>query len=212
MKSLHGTLDAVFMDYEGKRSLPDSCWACRCSRTTCSYFGSAVTSRCPSQRSDLKDFEIVPYYTCFNCQNVRLCKKVNYLNRNVWIYCDGFIRRIPFDEREEEEVKVAKKQLRSTVDKFSGHVRVNPESLMPMKVRIKPRRVIFSGPATIVFWSDGDKTVVKCGNGEPYSQETGFAMACARKLFGNDHRAHQTIYKAINKAEVHKAKFPGGKK
>ncbi len=45
-------------------------------------------------------------------------------------------------------------------------------------------KVIFNDPATIVFWRDGTKTVVKAIN-EPYDPEKGMAMACARKLFGN---------------------------
>lgn len=42
-------------------------------------------------------------------------------------------------------------------------------------------RVIFNPPATIVFWEDGTKTVVKCEN-EPFDAEKGFAMAVAKKF------------------------------
>lgn len=47
-------------------------------------------------------------------------------------------------------------------------------------------RVIFNNPATIVYWDDGTKTVVKCQDGDTYSQETGLAMAIAKKVFGNN--------------------------
>ena len=47
-------------------------------------------------------------------------------------------------------------------------------------------RVIFNNPATIVYWDDGTKTVVKCQEGDTYSQETGLAMAIAKKVFGNN--------------------------
>lgn len=50
-------------------------------------------------------------------------------------------------------------------------------------------RVIFSPPATIVFWTDGTKTVVKCMEGEKYEKYAGFAMACMKKLFGSTSRA-----------------------
>ena len=50
-------------------------------------------------------------------------------------------------------------------------------------------RVIFSPPATVVFWSDGTKTVVKCMEGEKYEKYAGFAMACMKKLFGSTSRA-----------------------
>lgn len=36
-----------------------------------------------------------------------------------------------------------------------------------------PVNVIFRAPATIVFWDDGDKTVVKCQPGDTYCAETG---------------------------------------
>lgn len=50
-------------------------------------------------------------------------------------------------------------------------------------------RVIFSPPATIVFWMDGTKTVVKAMEGEKYEKYAGFAMACMKKLFGSTSRA-----------------------
>ena len=43
------------------------------------------------------------------------------------------------------------------------------------------KKVIFSPPATIVFWKDGTKTVVKAEN-EPFDAEKGFAMAVAKKF------------------------------
>ena len=45
-------------------------------------------------------------------------------------------------------------------------------------------RVIFNGPATIVFWSDNTKTIVKCMEGEEFDEEKGIAMAFMKKLYG----------------------------
>ena len=45
--------------------------------------------------------------------------------------------------------------------------------------------VIFNEPATIVMWSDGTKTVVKCQEGENYDPEKGMAMAISKKALGN---------------------------
>ena len=47
------------------------------------------------------------------------------------------------------------------------------------------KNVKFNGPATIVFWADGTKTVVKCQDGDDYSEEIGLAMCIAKKVFGN---------------------------
>lgn len=45
--------------------------------------------------------------------------------------------------------------------------------------------VIFDPPATIVLWTDGTKTVVKCQEGDAYSDEVGLALCIAKKALGN---------------------------
>ena len=59
--------------------------------------------------------------------------------------------------------------------------------IAPMKKRLDARikNVIFNDPATIVFWSDGTKTVVKTQNNEKFDPEKGLAMAIAKKALGN---------------------------
>lgn len=47
-----------------------------------------------------------------------------------------------------------------------------------------PTRAIFNGPATILLWPDGTKTVVKCQDGEPFDAEKGVAMTILKKLYG----------------------------
>lgn len=46
------------------------------------------------------------------------------------------------------------------------------------------KKVIFNDPATIVFWNDGSKTVVKALY-EEFDPEKGLAMAISKKLLGN---------------------------
>lgn len=45
------------------------------------------------------------------------------------------------------------------------------------------KQVIFNGPATIVYWKDGCKTIVKCQEGAVNDPEKGLAMAVARHYF-----------------------------
>lgn len=47
------------------------------------------------------------------------------------------------------------------------------------------KNVHFNGPATVVLWKDGTKTVVMCQEGDIYSEETGLALCIAKKAFGN---------------------------
>ena len=55
------------------------------------------------------------------------------------------------------------------------------------------RKVIFNDPATIVLWSDGSKTVVKCGPEDSYDMEKGLAMAIVKKMAGNDNHFHMIV-------------------
>lgn len=49
----------------------------------------------------------------------------------------------------------------------------------------KIKDVIYNDPATIVFWEDGTKTVVKCKFNEKFDPEKGLAMAFSKKMLGN---------------------------
>lgn len=67
------------------------------------------------------------------------------------------------------------------------------------------RKVIFNDPATVVLWSDGTKTVVKCGPEDSFDMEKGLAMAIVKKMAGNDNRFHK-VFKQYPKK---KKKEPG---
>ena len=57
--------------------------------------------------------------------------------------------------------------------------------------------VIFNDPATIVFWSDDTKTVVKAQDGEEFDPEKGLVMAIAKKKFGNNGNYYNHIKKWV---------------
>lgn len=57
--------------------------------------------------------------------------------------------------------------------------------------------VKFNKPATIVFWKDGTKTVVKAQPGEPYDPEKGLAMAISKRALGNKGNYYNTIQKHL---------------
>lgn len=79
------------------------------------------------------------------------------------------------------------------------------ETEMPVRYdRIYPRlaikKVVFNDPATIVFWDDGTKTVVKCEN-EEYDPEKGLAMAIAKKALGNQGNYYNQFKKWLPEKE-----------
>jgi len=57
------------------------------------------------------------------------------------------------------------------------------------------RKVIFNNPATIILWTDGTKTVVKCGENDIYDPEKGMAMCFAKKAMGNIGHYYQEFKK-----------------
>lgn len=59
---------------------------------------------------------------------------------------------------------------------------------------IKVKEVIFHDPATIVYWEDGTKTVVKC-RGEEFDKEKGLLAAIAKKVYGNKGNFNNIIKK-----------------
>lgn len=54
-------------------------------------------------------------------------------------------------------------------------------------------KVIFNNPATIVYWKDGTKTVVKANGEDVFDKETGLAMAIAKKALGNEGNYYETF-------------------
>lgn len=72
------------------------------------------------------------------------------------------------------------------------------------RVEIVPKKVIFNDPATIVFWCDGSKTVVKAKD-EMFDPEKGLAMAYAKKASGNKGSYYNEFKKWIPKEEKEEA-------
>lgn len=58
-----------------------------------------------------------------------------------------------------------------------------------------PKRVIFSPPATICFWEDGTKTIVKCTENDNYDPQIGIAMCILKHCCGNDN-SYKKLFKA----------------
>ena len=68
-------------------------------------------------------------------------------------------------------------------------------------------KVIFNDPATIVFWSDGTKTVVKCDERDEFDPEKGLAMAICKKHFGGGF--YNDIFKKWIPEETHEIEIDG---
>ena len=64
-----------------------------------------------------------------------------------------------------------------------------------IKVNLVPSvtKVIFNDPATIVYFEDGTKTIVKKMEGETYNPDYGFALCIMKRAYGEDY--HKLMWK-----------------
>lgn len=69
------------------------------------------------------------------------------------------------------------------------------------------KSIIYNDPATIVFWKDGTKTVVKCKN-EKFDPEKGLAMAFSKKMLGNKGDYYNVFKKWLPEEKTSNATIP----
>lgn len=93
------------------------------------------------------------------------------------------------DENRKLEIELAAAKAREVLTALS----IRPEMMI--------ENVIFNDPATIVFWLDGSKTVVKCQPGDTFSKELGLAMAICKKVYGNKGKYNDVFKKWVPQDE-----------
>ena len=62
----------------------------------------------------------------------------------------------------------------------ANHIRRSRQTGLP-----QIKKVIYSGPKTIILWADNTKTIVSCGEADSYDYYSGFCAAVVKKLFGS---------------------------
>ena len=62
----------------------------------------------------------------------------------------------------------------------------NEYDVNPVIFRTYIKQVKYCGPATIIFWEDGTKTVSKCSPRDEFDPEKGFCIAYMKKIVGSD--------------------------
>lgn len=66
-------------------------------------------------------------------------------------------------------------------------------ALMTNKYEVK--KIVRSGPCTIVFWEDNTKTVVRLEEGKEYDEYAAFTAALAKKVYDNNSKIHKILEK-----------------
>ena len=62
------------------------------------------------------------------------------------------------------------------------------------------REVIFHPPATVINWTDGIKTVVKCRADDKFDREKGLALCVMKRMLGD--QFHKALKQYISEAPV----------
>lgn len=85
---------------------------------------------------------------------------------------------------------IGKKILASEIGVAYG---AKPKAIINRSLTDTIEKVIFNNPATIVYWKDGTKTVVKANGEDVFDKEVGLAMAIAKKALGNEGNYYETF-------------------
>lgn len=102
-------------------------------------------------------------------------------------------------------------KLNARTDKISKEREYTPFPVtliefIKVKDKWKPH-IIFNGAATIVFCTDGTKTVVKCKEGTEYNAEEGLRWCIIKKLLGDSPEFWNFIKGAVPEDKADKNKY-----
>ena len=89
----------------------------------------------------------------------------------------------------------------SETDENGYKCEVEMRSHIPSCWAPHPDRIIYNGPATIVFWDDGTKTVVKRAKKDKDNKYNAFCAALAIKLYGSNSAVSRYVNSGITEKE-----------
>ena len=94
--------------------------------------------------------------------------------------------------------------------KEAEEIRIKSEysNIILLNKSVEITKVIFNNPATIVFWSDGNKTIVKCSNDEAFDEEKGLAIAISKRFLGNQGNYYNEFKKWLPKIDICEVRMP----
>lgn len=82
-------------------------------------------------------------------------------------------------------------ELESTLKSLLVHYECEREEYVKYYKKLTPTKVIYNGPATIIFFEDGSKTIVKLQEGEQMDREKAvYAAICKHALSTNAHESN----------------------
>lgn len=107
-------------------------------------------------------------------------------------------------EKYYEKCPVEKMHIKEEIEKLQNkltYMFLNSTYGSTIHKNVEITKVIFNNPATIVFWSDGKKTFVKCAGDEAFDEEKGLAIAISKRVLGNHGNYYNEFKKWLPKIE-----------
>jgi hypothetical protein len=125
-----------------------------------------------------------------------MCKHEDTLDALVYLAEMEFLRR----KRNYLEVNCMIPEIKRALNSIYGIPSAYYERIQKDLYSPRIKNVIFNDPATIVFWEDGTKTVVKAHD-EPFDKGKGLSMAIVKKMYGNKGSYFNEIKKWVENEE-----------
>jgi len=99
----------------------------------------------------------------------------------------------PSEKEEKKDMKPAPKEIKIEIPDKDGNITIKK---ITVPVPYQPRRIFFDPPATVVFWEDDTKTVVRCTEDDEFNPYYGFVCALGKKMFGTNNEIARMIKNA----------------
>ena len=77
-------------------------------------------------------------------------------------------------------------------------VKIDMKKSTETELNCEVNRIIFNPPATIVFWKDGSKTVVKCHGDQTFNPYYGFCAALAKHIYKSNSAVNRIVDKYVS--------------
>lgn len=127
----------------------------------------------------------------------RLINFLDLCNDCITYYFNGSAMSFSCDDQEAAYALI--RRIHNLANKKTKDLAISSNNLCNT-FKIKDIKV--NGPATIVFWADGTKTVVKCGAEDLYDAEKAVAMCFMKKALGG-----RSMHKLFDLAEDRKTEY-----
>jgi hypothetical protein len=137
-------------------------------------------------------------------------REMQLQQKRVTMRYDQFFKPKPFDVYSANELSSYIASGLANFEKrfkeaFGGLFNLEENNMSRKSLEVK--KVIYSGPCTIVIWADDSKTIVRCQDGDTYSKEVGLLMCLAKKVWGTNTSGsnfNDYISKVISEKEENK--------